>query len=101
MHAAARSANLECLEEHMATLAVQHTIANQAACSTSNSSKQDSSGMCTVCMEDEKSVLLLPCKHLCMCKGCTNKLIAQSGRKKAMCPVCRNQIKHTIEDIFV
>ena len=100
MHAAAKSANLECLEDHMTTLALQTTIGNHAACSASNSSKQDSKGVCIVCMEDEKSVLLMPCKHMCMCKGCTDKLIAQSfsgGRKKAMCPVCRNPIMDIIE----
>ena len=101
MQATAKNANLEHLEEHMTTLALQHTVGSQAACATSHSSKQDSSGMCIVCMEDEKSVLLMPCKHLCMCKRCTDKLIAQSGHKKAMCPVCRNLIMDTIEDIFV
>ena len=99
MHAAIKSANLERFEEQMTTLALQHTTDNHTASSTStNSAKQDSKGgMCILCMEDEKSVVLMPCKHLCMCKVCTDKLIAQSGRKKAMCPVCRNLIMDTIE----
>ena len=99
MHAAAKSANLERLEEQMTTLALQTTADSHAAASSAStiSSKQDSKGVCIVCMEEEKSVLLMPCKHLCMCKGCTDKLIAQSGRRKAMCPVCRNLIMDTIE----
>ena len=98
MHATAKSANLEHLEDHMTTLALQHTADSHAgACSASTSSKRDSNSMCIVCMEEEKSVLLMPCKHLCMCKGCTDKLVAQSGRHKAMCPVCRNLIIDTIE----
>ena len=100
MHAAAKSANLERLEDHMTTLALQHTSDNHtASLASTNSSKQDDSkgGLCIVCMEDEKSVVLIPCKHLYMCKVCTDKLIAQSGRQKAMCPVCRNLIMDTIE----
>ena len=97
MHATAKSANLERLEEHMTTLALQHTFENDAAaCSASNSSKHESSSIvCVVCMERaEKSVLLMPCKHLCVCKDCTDKLLTQS---KPMCPVCRNPILDTIE----
>ena len=96
MHAAAESANLEHLEEQMTALALQQTL-DLAACSASHSSAQDTKGVCIVCMEAEKSVGLMPCRHLCMCKGCTDKLIAQSGRQKAMCPICRNPIMDTIE----
>ena len=53
--------------------------------------------MCVLCMEHEKSVVLLPCKHMCMCKGCTEKYIAQGGFNKATCPMCRERIVNTIE----
>ena len=97
MHATAKSTNLERLEDHMTTQALQHTTNNHAASFASNSPKQDSTQMCVVYMGHETSVVLMSCKHQCMCKGCTDKLIAQSGRQTAMCPVCRSVIMDTIE----
>ena len=49
--------------------------------------------LCVVCMEQEKKVLLLPCKHLCMCKPCADKIVAGS----AQCPVCRERILDSSE----
>ena len=40
---------------------------------------------CTVCLENEKSVVMWPCRHLCVCPECAIKL-----RK---CPVCRSRVK--------
>ena len=99
MRAAAKSANLDCLEEHMTSLALQNTTDNDHAASfaTTLSTPQDSDRMCVVCMEREKSVVLMPCLHLCICQGCVDQLVAQSGRKKAMCPVCRELITDTIK----
>ena len=99
MRPAAKSANLDYLEDHMTPQALQNTIDNDHAASSAStvSKPQDSEKMCVVCMEREKSVLLMPCLHLCICQGCTDQLIAHSGRKKAMCPVCRQLIKKTIK----
>ncbi|XP_078432591.1 putative BOI-related E3 ubiquitin-protein ligase 3 [Wolffia australiana] len=36
--------------------------------------------VCRVCEEEEVSVLLLPCRHLCLCKKCEARLDA--------CPIC-------------
>lgn len=46
--------------------------------------------MCVVCQEHEKSVVLLPCRHLCLCADCsTHDLLT-------MCPLCREKIVHKI-----
>jgi hypothetical protein len=99
MRAAAKSANLDCLEEHMTALALQNTTNNDhaASCASTLSNPQHSEKMCVVCMEREKSVVLMPCLHLCICQECTDQLIAHSGRKKAMCPVCRQLIQNHIK----
>lgn len=55
--------------------------------------------LCVVCMEQEKSVVLLPCKHMCMCKACTQQILAR-GQDTAMCPVCRGPI-HDIMGLYV
>ena len=49
--------------------------------------------LCVVCMEREKKVILLPCRHICMCKACTDKIVGDS----AQCPVCREHVVDSIE----
>ncbi len=38
--------------------------------------------MCRVCRCNDVSILLLPCRHLCLCKECETRLDA--------CPLCRS-----------
>lgn len=37
---------------------------------------------CKVCRVNEVSMLLLPCKHLCLCKDCESK--------SSLCPLCHS-----------
>jgi hypothetical protein len=43
------------------------------------------SKMCCICLENEKCVLLLPCKHICICTKCSKKSLK-------CCPMCRETI---------
>ncbi|CAD6193733.1 unnamed protein product [Caenorhabditis auriculariae] len=49
---------------------------------------------CSVCLLREKSVMVVPCQHLCMCDQCNDVLTANPN---AICPVCRNKISSTIK----
>lgn len=49
--------------------------------SKDNNDKQEMM-TCKVCRVNEVSMLLLPCKHLCLCKDCENKL--------SFCPLCQS-----------
>ncbi|CAF0824724.1 unnamed protein product [Rotaria sp. Silwood1] len=40
---------------------------------------------CVICLTDKRNVLLLPCRHLCLCGSCAENLKFQS----ANCPICR------------
>ena len=40
---------------------------------------------CVICLTDTRNVLLLPCRHLCICESCAENLKFQS----ANCPICR------------
>jgi len=42
---------------------------------------KESKGCCKVCGAEEVSILLLPCRHLCLCKSCQSKVNT--------CPVCK------------
>ena len=101
MRAAAKTTYLDRLEEDMTAQALHNSNDNNhtASFASTSSKPQDPERMCVVCMEREKSVVLMPCKHQCICKECVDQLkrIAQIERKKPMCPVCRELIRDTIE----
>ncbi len=40
---------------------------------------------CVICLTDIRNVVLLPCRHLCLCGSCAENLKFQS----ANCPICR------------
>ncbi|XP_065927044.1 baculoviral IAP repeat-containing protein 2 isoform X2 [Magallana gigas] len=44
--------------------------------------------MCKICMENDASIAMLPCGHLCCCADC-----APAMRK---CPICRQFVKGTV-----
>ncbi|XP_032234412.2 E3 ubiquitin ligase RNF157 isoform X2 [Nematostella vectensis] len=41
---------------------------------------------CVICMSDFRDTLILPCRHLCLCKACADSLRYQSST----CPICRS-----------
>ena len=51
--------------------------------------------MCSVCLEREKTVLLLPCRHLCLCSGCSAEL--EASPEHGNCPMCRKYIEKHVE----
>jgi hypothetical protein len=53
---------------------------------------EEANGQCVVCWTEKKSVLFLPCRHLCSCKAC--------GDKTTQCPLCRKTIQQKT-DVFV
>ena len=55
--------------------------------------EREESRRCIVCMEQEKRVLLRPCRHYCVCEDCIMRL-------GGVCPVCRNVIQ-SAEVIYV
>ena len=44
---------------------------------------------CCICLDGKKSVVLLPCKHLCLCEKCNTSSLKN-------CPICRNVIETVI-----
>jgi len=55
--------------------------------------------LCTVCDSEQKSVVLMPCRHFCVCGSCA-KALARGGSwdeemeitQNAPCPICRSTI---------
>lgn len=47
------------------------------------------SNLCITCVDRNRSVVLLPCRHFCLCRVCYSKL-KEFGRQ---CPICRTNIR--------
>jgi len=57
---------------------------------TNKLSQQAENRSCVICQEEPKTVLLMPCRHLCVCNACSNNHHLQK------CPLCRNEITERI-----
>lgn len=62
---------------------------NQEVCQGTTRNTVDRNRMCKECGERESSVLVLPCRHLCLCNVCGSSV-------KATCPVCYLCIATTV-----
>jgi len=47
---------------------------------------------CIICLNGRKSVLLLPCKHICLCDRCAVDV--------SVCPICRMGVKDQMGGLF-
>ena len=51
-------------------------------------SAQNEQRLCVICCNEERTIVLLPCRHLCLCAPCS-----QHG-SLIDCPLCRKHIQH-------
>jgi hypothetical protein len=52
--------------------------------------EQPDATMCVVCLERVKKIVLLPCRHYCLCGACARA--QQASVEPSLCPVCRAPI---------
>lgn len=55
------------------------------------------SNVCIVCLDKPRSILNLPCKHVCLCKDCANKL---TSMKNSRCVACGTRVTERM-DVFL
>jgi RING finger protein 26 len=67
---------------------VHEIVKQRAVVEATNSSNEHNS--CCICKENPKSMLLLPCRHICLCEECGENF--HNGRLEN-CPVCRQMIR--------
>lgn len=58
----------------------------------------DDKYVCVVCLEREKQVVALPCKHMCYCKQCMQEVTV--NKKHSVCAICQQPVAQFM-DIFL
>lgn len=68
---------------------------HQDQLSHENSSMRNSyidESLCVVCLDRRRNTILLPCRHLCVCRYCSYKVRSRNYQ----CPICREDIDETL-----
>jgi len=53
--------------------------------------------LCVVCQTENKNIVVMPCRHMCMCKNCCTQLFRIHRYHRRTCPLCRHIITSTME----
>jgi len=55
------------------------------------------SNKCIVCWDNPRTVINLPCRHMCLCKNCSDTLMANNNERNRKCPACATLINQRME----
>ena len=96
--AAQKEAALDTAEHEFVALALsQPEVRNHSAEAPMRPEPdQIESALCVVCISNPKTVLLLPCRHVCVCPECCEAML----QMEPLCPLCRANVDTHLE-IFV
>lgn len=55
---------------------------------------EDDTHLCVVCMESLRTIVLVPCGHMALCKQCCQTIIVDQGKE---CPLCCQPVEYHVE----
>lgn len=67
-------------------------VAASSASAAFNSVETDDDNTCVICLTEDRDTAVMPCRHLCLCKGCADELRKHTPK----CPVCRGPIQQLL-----
>ena len=53
--------------------------------------------LCVICMDQQKTHLVMPCRHLTFCKACAAQYKEKASKNSHLCPTCRQPIESMVE----
>ncbi|CAK1601093.1 unnamed protein product [Parnassius mnemosyne] len=70
----------------------QMTTQEEGAVQSADEVLSAAEALCIICQERPKCVLILPCRHVCLCTECCMRLYGY----QRTCPICRTFIYHSV-----
>jgi hypothetical protein len=55
---------------------------------------EEDAHLCVVCMEEPRSIVLVPCGHMALCKDCCEQIMAKDRKE---CPMCCQAVEYHVE----
>jgi hypothetical protein len=62
--------------------------------------EDEDKNLCSVCMDRERDIALIPCGHTILCEPCSSRLKNYFWILKPQCPICRQTIKSRLKLYF-
>lgn len=84
-----RSTPARCLDKNMSSQDLEKHLENER-----------DKRLCVVCVDQLKTVLVLPCKHMCLCVDCAREIAQSRHRERRICPLCRMPME-TVMNVYV
>lgn len=52
--------------------------------------------LCLICLTENRDTMILPCRHVCLCQYCSERLSDQANKN---CPICRTKVEEFVRII--
>ena len=52
---------------------------------------------CIICFCEPRKIVLMPCRHLCLCRECCDEAAKKAQFRCFRCPMCRGRVSHFLD----
>jgi hypothetical protein len=82
------------LAKYVVTKAATTSTSSGGVPPESSSSRRKREDRCVMCQTRPRDIVLLPCRHLCLCDSCRTDL---ENNETLLCPVCEGEIQGSLQ----